>query len=138
MTDKEKKAIEHIDKRLTIEKYTKNIETAVNIRELQIVLNLIKTQEAEIEKYKQLYDKALSDVVRLDRESHLIQSRLDESDARVIELNDIINEMSEHIVSSAVVDDTVCAVKFCEIEEDCTHERMLKCTKQYFERKSGG
>ena len=43
--------------------------------------------------------------------------------------------MAEHIVSSAIVDDTVCAIKFCEIEEDCTHEKMLKCTKQYFERK---
>ena len=46
--------------------------------------------------------------------------------------------MAEHIVSSAIVDDTVCAIKCdCEtdIEEDCTHEKMLICTKQYFERK---
>lgn len=44
-----------------------------------------------------------------------------------------------HIVSSAIVDDTVCAIKCdCEtdIEEDCTHEKMLNCTKQYFENKA--
>lgn len=47
--------------------------------------------------------------------------------------------MAEHIVSSAIVDDTVCAIKCdCEtdIEEDCTHEKMLNCTKQYFKSKA--
>ena len=41
-----------------------------------------------------------------------------------------IDLMAEHIVSSAIKCD-------CEtdIEEDCTHEKMLICTKQYFERK---
>jgi len=50
----------------------------------------------------------------------------------------IIDLMTEHIVSSAIVDDTVCAIKCdCEtdIEEDCTHEKMLNCTKQYFKSK---
>lgn len=51
----------------------------------------------------------------------------------------IIDLMTEHIVSSAIVDDTVCAIKCdCEtdIEEDCTHEKMLNCTKQYFKSKA--
>lgn len=51
----------------------------------------------------------------------------------------IIDLMAEHIVSSAIVDDTVCAIKCdCEtdIEEDCTHEKMLNCTKQYFKSKA--
>ena len=50
----------------------------------------------------------------------------------------IIDEMAEHIVSSAIVDDTVCAIKCdCETDilEDCTHKKMLDCTKQYFEKK---
>lgn len=50
----------------------------------------------------------------------------------------MIDLMAEHICNSAIVDDTVCAIKCdCEtdIEEDCTHEKMLICTKQYFERK---
>ena len=49
-----------------------------------------------------------------------------------------IDLMAEHIVSSAIVDDTVCAIK-CDCEsdvlEDCSHEKMLNCTKQYFETK---
>lgn len=52
-----------------------------------------------------------------------------------------IDLMAEHIVSSAIVDDTVCAIK-CDCEsdilEDCSHEKMLNCTKQYFETKSKG
>lgn len=52
------------------------------------------------------------------------------------ELEKMVDEMAEHIVSSAVVDDTVCAIKFCEIEEDCTYEKMLECTKQYFKKKA--
>lgn len=82
--------------------------TIEGFRELQedieIVLNMLKEKELEIEKYKK-----------------------------------IINLMTEHIVSSAIVDDTVCAIKCdCEtdIEEDCTHEKMINCTKQYFERKA--
>lgn len=59
---------------------------------------------------------------------NLIQKQQEEIDKK----DKIIDEMAEHIVSSAIVDDTVCAVKFCEIEEDCTHEKMLNCTKQYF------
>lgn len=50
----------------------------------------------------------------------------------------LIDEMAEHIVSSAIVDDTVCAIKCdCETDplEDCTHEKMLNCTKEYFRKK---
>ncbi len=50
-----------------------------------------------------------------------------------------IDLMAEHIVSSAIVDDTVCAIK-CDCEsdilEDCSHEKMLNCTKEYFKRKA--
>lgn len=62
----------------------------------------------------------------------------DRKDDIVTKQNKTIDLMAEHIVSSAIVDDTVCAIKCdCEtdIEEDCTHEKMLICTKQYFERK---
>ena len=53
----------------------------------------------------------------------------------------IIDEMAEHIVSSAIVDDTVCSIKCdCETDilEDCTYEKMLSCTKQYFAKKVKG
>ena len=55
------------------------------------------------------------------------------------EKNKQIDLMAEHIVSSAIVDDTVCAIK-CDCEsdilEDCSKEKMLNCTKEYFERKA--
>ena len=56
-----------------------------------------------------------------------------------IQLKKQIDLMAEHIVSSSIVDDTVCAIKCdCEsdISEDCSHEKMLNCTKEYFKRKA--
>lgn len=88
---------------------------------LEIALKLIDEQETEIKLNNKVIDK------RNEENLNLIASNFKKSK--------IINEMAEHIVSSAIVDDTVCAVKFCEIEKDCTHEKMLNCTKQYFEEK---
>ena len=48
--DEIKKAIERIDKRLTIEKYTKNIATPIYISDLKIVLNYIEELETEKKK----------------------------------------------------------------------------------------
>lgn len=67
-----------------------------------------------------------------------VLNMLKEKELEIEKYKKIINLMTEHIVSSAIVDDTVCAIKCdCEtdIEEDCTHEKMINCTKQYFERK---
>ena len=59
----------------------------------------------------------------------------------IAKLQKEIDLMAEHIASSAIVDDTVCAIK-CDCEsdilEDCSHEKMLNCTKQYFETKAKG
>ena len=65
---------------------------------------------------------------------NLIQEQQEENKKK----DKIIDLMTEHIVSSAIVDDTVCAIKCdCEtdIKEDCTHEKILNCTKQYFKSK---
>lgn len=50
MTEEEKKAVEHLEKRLLAEKYSKNIGTPVNIKDLKIALDLIQKQEAELKK----------------------------------------------------------------------------------------
>lgn len=68
-----------------------------------------------------------------------VLNMLKEKELEIEKYKKIINLMTEHIVSSAIVDDTVCAIKCdCEtyIEEDCTHEKMINCTKQHFERKA--
>lgn len=65
-------------------------------------------------------------------------AELTEKSAEIEKKDKQIELMAEHICSSAIVDDTVCAIKCdCEtdINEDCTHEKMLNCTKQYFESK---
>lgn len=103
MTKEQEKAIRYVNYMSKTINFNKS--GFVNGKEsLEIVLNMLKEKELEIEKYKK-----------------------------------IINLMTEHIVSSAIVDDTVCAIKCdCEtdIEEDCTHEKMINCTKQHFERKA--
>ena len=83
----------------------------------------LEERAEQIKKYKQLYNKALDDAVTTSHDN--------------MKKDKMIDLMAEHIVSSAIVDDTVCAIKCdCEtdIEEDCTHEKMLICTKQYFEK----
>lgn len=110
---------------------------------------MTKEQEEAIERIKYLLFiykrddgkgyRASGDVFDTDFEAiDIFFNMLKEKDA--IEKKDkrMIDLMAEHIVSSAIVDDTVCAIKCdCEtdIEEDCTHEKMLNCTKQYFENK---
>lgn len=67
-----------------------------------------------------------------------VLNMLKEKDTEIEKKDKMIDLMTEHICNSAIVDDTVCAIKCdCEtdINEDCTYEKMLNCTKQYFERK---
>lgn len=53
MTEEENKAIENFEKRLIIEKYTKNIGTPIYIKDIETILNLIqKLQEGNEEKDK--------------------------------------------------------------------------------------
>lgn len=74
----------------------------------------------------------------LQEDIETVLNMLKEQDAKIEKKDKMIDLMAEHICSSAIVDDTICAIKCdCEtdIEEDCTHEKMINCTKQYFERK---
>ena len=73
------------------------------------------------------------------KEGQTVLSMLQEQQEENKKKDKIIDLMTEHIVSSAIVDDTVCAIKCdCEtdIKEDCTHGKILNCTKQYFKSKA--
>ncbi len=102
---------------------------------------MIKEQEEAIEMLEDIKNNTWTTKYIMSSDSkkaETVLNMLKEKDA--IEKKDkrMIDLMAEHIVSSAIVDDTVCAIKCdCEtdIEEDCTHEKMLNCTKQYFENK---
>lgn len=109
MTKEQEKAIERLNSFKTIEILYSNT-FAMHIEQLKTVQGDIET----------------------------VLSMLQEQQEENKKKDKIIDLMTEHIVSSAIVDDTVCAIKCdCEtdIEEDCTHEKMLNCTKQYFKSK---
>ena len=79
-------------------------------------------------KFLTLYETDVKHIVEL----------FEKQNSEINKKDKIIDLMAEHICNSAIVDDTVCAIKCdCEtdINEDCTQEKMMKCTKQYFERK---
>lgn len=105
--------------------------TIVLTDDLEEILNTLKEKDAEINKYKRKNKELSNQLLKIYKEQDNYNARIEKKDK-------IIDLMAEHICNSAIVDDTVCAIKCdCEtdIEEDCTHEKMLICTKQYFERK---
>lgn len=130
------------------EEATNSLEQLINIRKnkagqikydncicsttaIETILNMLKEKDIQINS-KNGTINALQCALKERTEER------DRKDDIVTKQNKTIDLMAEHIVSSAIVDDTVCAIKCdCEtdIEEDCTHEKMLICTKQYFERK---
>ena len=87
MTDKEKEAIEEIG--LIIESFY-NFPNPISIdlkdkdvKFLETVLNLIQTQQAEIEKYKYLYQKALDNTIKSDRELFNKKAELEKKDKQI-------------------------------------------------------
>lgn len=129
MTEEQERAIERCNK--LIETKHSNWIGVSNQKAIETVLNMIKEKDIQINS-KNGTINALQCALKERTEER------DRKDDIVTKQNKTIDLMAEHIVSSAIVDDTVCAIKCdCEtdIEEDCTHEKMLICTKQYFERK---
>ena len=114
-----------------------------NSAEIQQKNTELAEKNAEIEKYKKLLAdnlaKELNNSIKAKEKADTDLDDLDKGWKVELEKKDkMIDLMAEHICSSAIVDDTICAIKCdCEtdIEEDCTHEKMINCTKQYFERK---
>lgn len=99
-------------------------------------LNRFKTIEIL---YSNTFAMHIEQLKTLQEDIETVLSMLQEQQEENKKKDKIIDLMTEHIVSSAIVDDTVCAIKCdCEtdIEEDCTHEKMLNCTKQYFKSKA--
>lgn len=94
----------------------------------------LKKKNEELDMYKDIKEIANSKVTELVK-----LKQYDDLKEENRKKDKMIDLMAEHICSSAVVDDTVCAIKCdckTDINEDCTHEKMLNCTKQYFERKA--
>ena len=108
MTDKEKKEVEE----LQILLFTDTLTQSAKRELIEIYENIIERQKTEIEKYKQLYDKALSDVVRLSK-----------ADARVItyiEENRMLEENYQLLIENVSY-----IAKELNLEEDATIDEII-------------
>lgn len=84
---------------------------------IETILSLIKEQKEEIEKYKALYERALSDLVKADKQIDLMAEMIDELSEYYTRYNGKNNEFCKEI----------CIKK----DIDC-----IDCIKQYFETKA--
>lgn len=112
MTDKE--AIE----------YLKNYKYDNEVREaIETILNLIQTQQEEIE--------------NKDKESHFIQSKLDKSNAEIIKLKRMIDEMAKKINQAYFDENKFCLwfEKMMGVQQKIDYGYVVDLIKQYFERK---
>ena len=138
MEDKEKQAIEKIynGKKMDLISIIRTfkregIENFVVTKKetVETVLNLIEKQQSEMFKLQ-----AKADRLKVARDNW--KKTFYQAKAEIENKDKIIDEMAEHIVSSAIVDDTVCAIKCdCDNGVECSHKKMLKCTKDYFKKK---
>lgn len=109
MTNEQREAIELLEYIRDNDWTTKYIMSSDSYK-AETVLSLIKEQQKEIEKYKTLYERALTDLVKADKQIELMA--------------DFIGKY--HCFSVNVFD----------INNECTHEHDCKdCIKQYFAEK---
>ena len=77
MTNKEREAIEICKEKIIEPFYDFPNPTSIELKDtdveaIETVLSLIKAQQEEISKYKTLYERALSDVVKTDKQIDLM------------------------------------------------------------------
>lgn len=128
MTIEQEKAIKVLEqyKRECIEEYKVELDDKDNIDQprvfylhqqiesVYIVLNMLKEKDAEIEKYKQLYNKALDDAVITAHDN--------------MKKDKMIDLMAEKIGD-------ISSNSYCNSTKECTEQECKNCIKQYFERK---
>lgn len=122
MNDKEKKAIERLNRILIAESTTNNIGTKIYISDLHTVLNLIEKQQAEIKKKKERIEYLERSISR--KEHSLVEEEQDnvELETKLQEKDNIIDLMAEHLEKHSTF--------FPEL-----YGARAKDWKQYFENK---
>ena len=147
LSEEDKEAIEYLkilkkhlgkDKQEMIDKGTYKFYETFEIN-LDIVLNLITKLQKEVKEQTHKKTYARQNIIYKNKQLGELRKNINKLQKENEEKDKQIDLMTEHIVSSAIVDDTVCAIK-CDCEsdilEDCSHEKMLNCTKLYFETKA--
>ena len=89
MTNEQREAIKYLKESVLI--YKNTIPKMSNT--IDTVLSLIKEQQEEISKYKTLYERALSDVVKTDKQIYLMADYINKI------ANDIMKKVKEDDVS---------------------------------------
>ena len=89
MTKEQEEAIKYLKESVLI--YKNTIPKMSNT--IDTVLSLIKAQQEEISKYKTLYERALSDVVKADKQIYLMADYINKI------ANDIMKKVKEDDVS---------------------------------------
>lgn len=89
MTNEQREAIKYLKESVLI--YKNAIPKMSNT--IDTVLSLIKAQQEEISKYKTLYERALSDVVKADKQIYLMADYINKI------ANDIMKKVKEDDVS---------------------------------------
>lgn len=135
MTKEQEETINRLEKLINIRKnkagQIKYDNCICSTTAIETILNMLKEKDIQINS-KNGTINALQCALKERTEER------DRKDDIVTKQNKTIDLMAEHICNSAIIDDTVCAIRCdCETDilEDCTHEKMLRCTKQYFKSK---
>lgn len=83
MTTEQREAIERLEKLVRLRKSKSGIikydNCICSTLDLDTVLSLIKEQQKEIDKYKTLYERALTDLVKADKQIDLMADKLVEA-----------------------------------------------------------
>lgn len=135
MTKEQEETINRLEKLINIRKnkagQIKYDNCICSTTAIETILNMLKEKDIQINS-KNGTINALQCALKERTEER------DRKDDIVTKQNKTVDLMAEHICNSAIIDDTVCAIRCdCETDilEDCTHEKMLRCTKQYFKSK---
>lgn len=93
-----------------------------------------------IEEFKKENKKLLLNLENKVKESHLIQSRLDEANAKIIELNKIIGEMAKDIAENKLDEDICRKVKNkTSDKDDCygdDYDMCKDCVIEFYKKKA--
>ena len=151
MNKEEKETIERLDRKLTSEKFTKNIGMPVYIKDVEIVLNLIQKQEKEIDQLNQVLNDRVDVKQTADSISFTMPSKVAEASMKVLEesalvienkrlskllekKDKIIDEMIEFIMTKDF-DEDICVNNI--INPQLCNEQLSnckECIKEYFKK----
>jgi hypothetical protein len=146
MNKEEKEAIERLNRKLTIEKFTKNIGMPVYIKDVELVLNLIQKQEKEIDQLNQVLNDRVDVKQTADSISFTMPSKVAEASMKVLEESALTIENKRLSKLLEKQDKIINAMKYRVVLTEKEHRMILKmlerrsnkryedCVVEYFKK----